>query len=159
MIDRIQQLMKTYRLSAADLADTLGTERSGISHFLSGRNKPSLAFITKLLEKFPDVNPDWLLMGSGNMLRQDNKTQVQPEMKQPQPQQKPVAYSQPEPEKQPVKEVHDEDAVYYQSKPREKENKQTRSEPVIPAAIAEDNEIERIVIFFNDHSFKTYKMR
>lgn len=70
MIEKIQMLMKIYQMSAADLAERMGTERSGISHFLSGRNKPSLAFVTKMLEKFPEINPDWLLMNKGAMLRE-----------------------------------------------------------------------------------------
>ncbi len=71
MIEKIQMLMKVYQLSAADLAERLGTERSGISHFLSGRNKPSLSFVVRMLEKFPEINPDWLLLGHGPMLRDD----------------------------------------------------------------------------------------
>jgi len=161
MINRIQQLMKTYQLSAADLADTLGTERSGISHFLSGRNKPSLAFVTKLLERFPDVSPDWLIMGIGSMLRTEKQTAsaqvVEPQQQKMQPEKKPAIYNQPE--KQFAMELHDEDPVSYGSKSMQKEIKQAKKEPMTPAAEDDDNQIERIVIFYNDHSFQTYKMR
>ncbi len=40
--------------------------RSTISHLLSGRNKPSLEFVLKLLQKFPEVDLDWLLFGKGS---------------------------------------------------------------------------------------------
>lgn len=160
MIDRIQQLMKTYQLSAADLADTLGTERSGISHFLSGRNKPSLAFITKLLEKYPEVSPDWLITGAGAMMRSDNRSVAPPVVPGIPPiVVQPVETKQIESEKILVAEVHDEDPAPYrlpkQEKPARQETKQQTSLP----GITEDSDIERIVIFFNDHSFKTYKMR
>ena len=163
MIDRIQQLMKTYELTAADLADALGTERSGISHFLSGRNKPSLAFITKLLEKFPDVNPDWLLLGTGTMHR-SNQNQVTPEIQAyaaPKPQD-PVNQQNnttPLPDKQ-ISVTENEAPVENQTKkqtekPIQVEKKQTQA----PAQSSAGTEIERIVIFYNDHSFSEYKMR
>lgn len=61
--------MDSYNLSAADLADAIDVQRSGISHLLSGRNKPSLSFITKILEKYPELSPDWLLFDKGAMIR------------------------------------------------------------------------------------------
>ena len=58
MIERILELMRMKNLTFSQLADTLGVQRSGISHFVSGRNKPSLEFILKIFNQFPDVNPD-----------------------------------------------------------------------------------------------------
>ncbi len=55
-------------VSPIQFASSLGVQRSGISHILSGRNKPSLDFILKILETFPDVNEKWLLKGEGEML-------------------------------------------------------------------------------------------
>ncbi|NLL29163.1 MAG: helix-turn-helix transcriptional regulator [Bacteroidales bacterium] len=69
MIERIKQIMDNYELTAANLADILEIERSGISHILSGRNNPSLSFITKILENFPEISPDWLLFGTEPKLR------------------------------------------------------------------------------------------
>ncbi|MGB5275166.1 MAG: transcriptional regulator, partial [Flavobacteriaceae bacterium] len=39
---------------------------SGISHLLSGRNKPSLDFVMKVVQTFPEVNLYWLLNGKGS---------------------------------------------------------------------------------------------
>ena len=44
-------------------------QRSGISHILSGRNKPSLDFVLKVIEAYPDLNESWLLKGEGEMLK------------------------------------------------------------------------------------------
>jgi transcriptional regulator with XRE-family HTH domain len=63
MVDRLQQIMQEHGMSASQFADVLGVQRSGISHILSGRNKPSLDFVLKVLEKFPDVPVEWLLTG------------------------------------------------------------------------------------------------
>jgi transcriptional regulator with XRE-family HTH domain len=69
MINRILELMKIKNLTSSQLADAIGVQRSGISHLVSGRNKPSLEFILKILNYFPDIHPDWLLFGSGAPLR------------------------------------------------------------------------------------------
>jgi transcriptional regulator with XRE-family HTH domain len=61
--DRLKIIMKTNRLTAASFADKVGVQRSGVSHIMSGRNKPSLDFIQKTLKAFPRVNGDWLVTG------------------------------------------------------------------------------------------------
>ena len=53
--------MKLNNLSASAFADKIEVQRSSISHILSGRNKPSLEFIQKVLTAFPKVSSDWLL--------------------------------------------------------------------------------------------------
>jgi len=63
MIERLLEIMRSKNLTSSQLADAIGVQRSGISHLLSGRNKPSLEFILKILTYYPDVNPDWLLFG------------------------------------------------------------------------------------------------
>ena len=63
LVDRIKKLMDTHELSAAAFSDRIGVQRSSISHILSERNKPSLDFVLKILNAFPTVSSDWLLMG------------------------------------------------------------------------------------------------
>ena len=46
-------------------SDAIDFNRSTISHLLSGRNKPSLEFVLKVLEKFPEVELYWLMNGKG----------------------------------------------------------------------------------------------
>lgn len=55
--------MKEQQLSSAAFADTIGVQRSSISHILSGRNKPSLDFVLKTIHAFPSYSADWLLLG------------------------------------------------------------------------------------------------
>lgn len=62
---RLQQFLELEQLSSSRLADTLGIQRSGISHILSGRNKPSFDFIYKFIQKFPQINAEWLITGKG----------------------------------------------------------------------------------------------
>ncbi len=67
MEHRIKQLMDQENLTASKFAETIGAQRSSISHILSGRNKPSLELINKILDRYPDLNTDWLLLGKGDM--------------------------------------------------------------------------------------------
>ena len=62
---RLNIIMEFYQLSAALLADKIEVQRSSISHLLSGRNKPSLEFVLKILKTFPEVELYWLLNGVG----------------------------------------------------------------------------------------------
>ena len=69
MKDQLEKLMKAEGLSPAKFADEIGVQRSSISHILSGRNKPSFDFITKILDRFQGINAEWLLTGKGNMIK------------------------------------------------------------------------------------------
>jgi transcriptional regulator with XRE-family HTH domain len=71
MLDRISLILRTKNISAAQFADKIDVQRSSISHVLSGRNKPSLEFIQKILKSFPEIRPDWLLFGKGAMLLEE----------------------------------------------------------------------------------------
>ena len=67
MKDRIAHIMRAKNLKASDLAELLGIQPSGISHILSGRNQPSLDFVKKIKESFPEYNLDWIIFGKGPM--------------------------------------------------------------------------------------------
>jgi transcriptional regulator with XRE-family HTH domain len=62
---RLQEIMELHGESASSFAEKIGVQRSSISHILSGRNKPSLDFVLKILSAFPDVELYWLLNGKG----------------------------------------------------------------------------------------------
>ncbi|MCZ2444639.1 MAG: helix-turn-helix transcriptional regulator [Flavobacteriales bacterium] len=65
--DRIQALMEAFNLSPSLFAEKLQIQRSSLSHFFSGRNKPGWDFLEKLSLVFPEINLNWLLTGQGNM--------------------------------------------------------------------------------------------
>lgn len=87
--DRLATVLTHFGLSPSQLAQKLGVQRSGISHILSGRNRPGLDFIVKLLQVFPQIDADWLLSGKGTMLRaapSEKSRQVQEALTFPDPQ-------------------------------------------------------------------------
>ena len=69
MKDRILDFLKAENKSSSQFAEEIGVQPSGISHIISGRNKPSLDFIMKMLEKYPFLSTEWLLFGKGEMYR------------------------------------------------------------------------------------------
>ena len=67
MQERIVLLMKSLGLNPTQFADEIGVQRSSISHILSGRNNPSLDLVTKILNRFKDVDSNWLILGKGSL--------------------------------------------------------------------------------------------
>ena len=61
MKDRIAHIIRAKNLTAAEFALKLGIQPSNIS----GRNNPSLDFVKKLKETFPEYNLDWIIFGRG----------------------------------------------------------------------------------------------
>jgi len=76
MTERIRLILKTLNLSPARLADEINVQRSGVSHILSGRNKPSLDFVMKILAAYPEINSDWLMFGKGKMFKVADKKET-----------------------------------------------------------------------------------
>lgn len=67
MVNRVKQVINLKNLTPSHFADHIGVPRSTISHILSGRNKPSLEVVQKILEAFPDISTEWLVKGTGNI--------------------------------------------------------------------------------------------
>lgn len=74
-IKRLELLLEYYNLSASAFADKIDVQRSSISHLLSGRNKPSLDFILKVIEVFPDVDLYWILNGKGTFPKSEKNNE------------------------------------------------------------------------------------
>lgn len=62
--DKIKSLIASLQLTPSHFADEIGVQRSSISHILSGRNRPSLEIIQRIVNRFPDITYEWLLEGS-----------------------------------------------------------------------------------------------
>jgi len=133
---RLQKVIDYYGESASSFAEKIGVQRSSISHILSGRNKPSLDFVLKVLSSFPEVELYWLMNGKGVFPKDEKPTQITTP-------QKPT----------PVK-IEKETKTEAQNIPQTKP--QTESE--ILKSIAPNNKtIDKIVIFYTDGTFKDFK--
>lgn len=69
MKDKLLALMKSEGLKPSQLADILEINPAGISHIMAGRNKPGFDLLQKILKRFPQIDPDWLLLDSESMYR------------------------------------------------------------------------------------------
>lgn len=76
--DRILQIIEYTQLSSSEFADEIEVQRSNISHIMSGRNKPSLDFIIKIKDRFPEISWDWLIKGNGKMLESTIESNTTP---------------------------------------------------------------------------------
>ncbi|MFL2609789.1 MAG: helix-turn-helix domain-containing protein [Flavobacteriaceae bacterium] len=63
MVKRLEQFIKSKKISKSAFANEIGVQRSSIAHFFSGRNKPSLDFYIKIKEKYPEVDLNWIISG------------------------------------------------------------------------------------------------
>lgn len=132
---RLQKILDFYAITATAFSDLIEVNRSTISHLLSGRNKPSLEFVLKVLEAFPEVELYWLLNGQGHF---------------------------PTPKSQAATKVAAEpfDGVSELSPSVDQDDQKAVSslEPQ-QSGLEESNEaeVERIVIFFKNGLFKTYR--
>ncbi|MCD7899091.1 MAG: helix-turn-helix domain-containing protein [Bacteroides sp.] len=69
--DRINLVMENENMKSGTFAESLGMIQSTLSHILTGRNKPSLEVIMKIHKKYPYINLEWLLYGTGEMMAEE----------------------------------------------------------------------------------------
>lgn len=77
MKERIKKIMEDKSMTPARFADSLDIGRAVISHILNGRNNPSLDIVTRILNKMPEINSEWLLTGTGTMYKSEKVLQLE----------------------------------------------------------------------------------
>ena len=142
---RLQQLLDKKGISPARFAEIVGVQRSGVSHILSGRNNPSLDFIRKILDNFPDLNSEWLITGNGEMFKNNTLNSVDSVKNT-------VVETGNLFEQETV--IEDEKLANITESPQEPVI--NREPENIPQNIKLKSGIERIVIFYDDNTFKEY---
>ncbi len=150
MIKRLEILLNEYNLTASRLSERIGVQRSGISHILAGRNKPSFDFLLKLAKEFPEININWLLTGKGEMLV--DKINKEPDLFNPDTRQISISKS---------SEIEDSKTI--DDNENDIENKEIKLEnnPETDVYNRKQNperadNIEQIVIFYKEGKFRRY---
>ena len=69
MNTRLKQFLAAENITQAQFADNLNVVRASVSHVLSGRNNPSYDFIRSIMQKYPELNIEWLMFGKGTMYK------------------------------------------------------------------------------------------
>jgi transcriptional regulator with XRE-family HTH domain len=78
MRDRIQRIIEDKKMTPSSFADEVGLNRAVVSHILHGRNKPGLENLQRILARFPEINPGWLITGAGSMYTGSNEAYSTP---------------------------------------------------------------------------------
>ena len=159
MEDRIKKFMEYKGISPSELADSIGVQRSNVTHVIKGRNKPSFQFIEKLLQIYPEINAKWLLLGEGNMVEGSVKSRT---LFDPIPTpviNTSISGKMTEPEKKLGPEIIDEITLTTKketsSPPPIQEMKETENE-LYDSFFGSEKPIERLIVFFKDQTFKVY---
>lgn len=74
--DRLAQILRSKNLTASQFAELMEIQPSNVSHLLNGRNKPSLDFLIKLKEVFPEYSFDWIILGKKPMTHVENSSNI-----------------------------------------------------------------------------------
>ena len=141
-IKRLELIFDYYSISSSSFADKIGVQRSSLSHLLSGRNKPSLDLILKIISVYPEVDLYWILNGKGNFPKNSDV-------------------------KNKVEKNSDETTTLFSlaSKNNEEITEEKKSDEERKIITSEINNLnsekitEKIVFFYTDGSFKEYKFK
>ena len=139
-IKRLEIVLDYYNLSASAFADKINVQRSSLSHLLSGRNKPSLEFIIKVIEVFPEVDLYWILNGKGSFPKTDKQMAVE------------LTNPGKEIRNQKSSTTIENELDLFSTTPLH-----TKKAPAALKGNTTTQQIERIVIFYTDGTFKNYQ--
>ncbi|MET0945602.1 MAG: helix-turn-helix transcriptional regulator [Flavobacterium sp.] len=149
-VKRLEIILDYYALNASSFADKIGVQRSSMSHLLSGRNKPSLDFVMKILDVFPDIDIYWILKGKGSFPKVEDQSlnannEIVSEIVKP---------------LTPISSSEDFIGGDLFSEINYKEETKTETTNAIEVKnsnfISEEGEIEKIVFFYKNGTFKVY---
>lgn len=131
--DKIEKLILGLGLTSTRFADYIGVNRPIISHILSGRNKPSLEIIQKIVNKFPELGYNWI--SDEEQLDMEIVSQI-------------------------VKNQDFNDLftnIYSSRESSEKNNLELGKEIFNSKDIGNNKRIEKIVVFYSDNTFKQFE--
>jgi transcriptional regulator with XRE-family HTH domain len=162
--------MSIKNVTNAEFAQAISVQPSNISHILSGRNKPSLDLIMKIIKRYPEVRLEWLLQGSGSMnkdfgmdLFSDQKV-TQGRIGNPDDSNKPKIQEAGHDNSSTSPPFEAKKVIKVSESPREQRDTRT-FEDTNPGTgkiespgvnFESDSEVEKIVIFYRDKSFEEY---
>lgn len=67
---RILEIIKVKQLNNIQFCSITGISPASLSHITSNRSKPTLTILRNVISGFPDINPEWIMMGTGSMFRE-----------------------------------------------------------------------------------------
>lgn len=151
MRERIQKIIESEGITAAEFADAIGVQRSNVSHVLNGRSNPGFLFIQKILEVYPRVNSRWLITGSGNVYENNSNSSTGNVNPKPAI---PNLFSTTE-----LQNTETKKPISLPTKPIESSNSKEFNEVtnVKELEVGKQKSISKVLIFYSDHTFDDYR--
>jgi transcriptional regulator with XRE-family HTH domain len=161
MEDRIRKFMEYKGISPSELADSIGVQRSNVTHVLKSRNKPSFQFIEKMLQVYPELNAKWLLLGTGSMIETTVKNRTLfdqlTETKTVENHKEDKAETKLLPKESPVSASETNEIIVPPVTPPPTSTEKVSTDKVIQDQFfSQEKQIERLIVFFKDQTFKVY---
>ncbi len=144
--------MKNEGLTSSRLAELLGIQPSSISHILGGRNKPSFDFVQKILRRFPNINPDWLLIDKGDMYRNASSTTAEDDTATRTDETAPITQLSNVPQSTTSTPGVSSDMSASQPAPA---IGNIATQPQLPIS---RGRVKRVIVLYDDHTFESYEI-
>ncbi|MDD1549279.1 helix-turn-helix transcriptional regulator [Riemerella anatipestifer] len=168
--ERISKVIAYSELTASDFADEIEVQRSSISHITSGRNKPSLDFVIKIKDRFPEIEWDWLINGEGEMLKTDKPSESDNKEQPASPLPDLFSFESnfiseekkqifPNPRESHKMKLDTEAESIQESQPLEKKVENSDAKKIINIEREPSSpKVKRVVLFFDNGKFESYEM-
>lgn len=149
-VKRLENILEYYGLNASSFADKIGVQRSSMSHLLSGRNKPSLDFVMKISDIFPEVDLYWILNGKGSFPKSEDESRIsKPEI---------IADNKNTYTPAPLNENFEGEDLFSQINSKQEKLAPSKIEESKNSNFSyEEDKIEKIVFFYKNGTFKVYE--
>jgi transcriptional regulator with XRE-family HTH domain len=143
--------MESEGLSPAQFAEMVGIQRSAVSHLVTGRNKPSLEVVQKILNAFRLINSDWLILGIGKMYRQE-KQSYQPSL---------FGEESEKPLIEPVSAPIEAEKIVKEKPAIRHEKQQIVEQPPVLAIppIEKNKNVKNIILYYSDGTFEEFSTK
>ena len=148
MDGKLRILMQNENLTASKLSEILEVKPAAVSHILSGRNKPSFDLLCKLVNRFPQINPYWLLGDSEQMYNVKPDTSLQTDVQNGTSEDGGAL-------------VNLFDSVEQSARPRAGQTSEPTTKPMteISHIVGTSSDIERVIVIYADRSFESFTPR
>ena len=84
--ERIMEIIRAKNLNNIQFCSITGISPASLSHITSNRSKPTLSILRNVISGFPDISPEWIMMGTGPMFRSERGKSQKPEDNTPESQ-------------------------------------------------------------------------
>lgn len=150
MKDRILKIMNSANLSPTTFATKIDIQPAQVSHITSGRNKPSLDIVDKILRAFPNIRYEWLVRGEGEMYNEYKQTSIF------------EFDDEKENKESSATKTNEESKPYGIVNKNNIEDQEDKKSPILESLNSYDSnekQIKKIIILYNDNTFAEYEMK